>query len=377
MFADRSGLSTTQISALFAWWVLVALVAEVPTGVLADRWSRRLAIVAESALQAVTFGVWLLMPSISGYALGFLLWGVGYAFGSGAFQAYVYEQMRDGNRTEDFTRVLSRSRSMQLLAMFLAYLAAAVLAPHGFGGILGLSLMFSALAAVLALMLPAEHRRRPPSGEHGHLQVLRAAVSHVRRHRSVGAFVVAPGVLVGIVGSLEEYVPLFYRHIGFALSAIPLLLMVGLLLSTILGWYAHLLTRLAFATLALLVVMAGVVLLAGTAASRTGALLAMLTFMPLVQLVQTLYEARMHGALDDDTRATVGSLASMGGETVALVVLSMFTGVSAAAGDTWAYRGAALLVIGGGLLLLARRPVTAGPNPVGATPLPLPGHPVP
>lgn len=376
MFADRGGLSTAQISGLFAWWVLVALVAEVPTGVLADRRSRRFAIVAGSVLQGLAFCVWLVAPSIVGYAVGFLLWGVGYAFGSGAFQAYVYEQLRDGSGTEHFTRVLSRSRSMQLLAMVVAYLAAAVLAPRGYGAVLALSVAFSVLAAGLAIMLPPD-RPRTAIEASGHFDVLRTALGRVRAHRSVAAFVLAGGMLMGIVGSMEEYVPLFYRHVGFATSTIPLLLVAGLLISTLVGWYAHLLARLSFATLALGVVVAGVLLLAGTAASQTGALLAMLAFMRLVRLVHTLYEARMQHVLDDDTRATVGSLASMGGEIVALALIAVFTLVSALTADTWAYRTAALLVIGAGFLLLARRPAHACPAPAGAPPLPLPGHPVP
>ena len=40
LFLD-TGLSEAQISVLFALWSITAFVAEVPTGALADRWSRR------------------------------------------------------------------------------------------------------------------------------------------------------------------------------------------------------------------------------------------------------------------------------------------------------------------------------------------------
>ena len=52
MFADN-GLSDAEISALFLIWSLVGIVAEVPTGALADRFSRRGALAAGGVLQAV------------------------------------------------------------------------------------------------------------------------------------------------------------------------------------------------------------------------------------------------------------------------------------------------------------------------------------
>lgn len=41
LFLD-TGLSPAEVSLLFAVWSVTALVTEVPAGVLADRWSRRM-----------------------------------------------------------------------------------------------------------------------------------------------------------------------------------------------------------------------------------------------------------------------------------------------------------------------------------------------
>jgi MFS family permease len=49
LFLD-TGLSDAQISVLFAIWSVTALVTEVPAGALADRWSRRGAVVLASVL---------------------------------------------------------------------------------------------------------------------------------------------------------------------------------------------------------------------------------------------------------------------------------------------------------------------------------------
>jgi MFS family permease len=51
LFAD-TGMSGAQISALFAIWSAVGVIAEVPSGALADRFSRRACLVAAGVLQA-------------------------------------------------------------------------------------------------------------------------------------------------------------------------------------------------------------------------------------------------------------------------------------------------------------------------------------
>ena len=74
LFAD-TGLSDAEISVLFALWSAVGIVAEVPSGALADRFGRRTSLAAGALLQAVGFATWTLFPGLLGFAAG--LRGVG------------------------------------------------------------------------------------------------------------------------------------------------------------------------------------------------------------------------------------------------------------------------------------------------------------
>ena len=86
LFLD-TGLSEAQISVLFALWSITAFVAEVPTGALADRWSRRGALVLAGGLQAAAFVIWTAAPGLVAFAVGFVVWGVGGALMSGTSEA--------------------------------------------------------------------------------------------------------------------------------------------------------------------------------------------------------------------------------------------------------------------------------------------------
>jgi MFS family permease len=86
-----TGLSIAQISGLFAIWSAVALLTEVPSGALADRFSRRSCLVASDVLQAAGYVAWVLLPGFHGFALGFVLWGFGGSLASGAKEALLYD----------------------------------------------------------------------------------------------------------------------------------------------------------------------------------------------------------------------------------------------------------------------------------------------
>jgi len=65
LFSD-TGLSGADISALFAIWTTVGILAEVPSGATADRLSRRGALMAASVLQAAGYVLWIVLPGFPG-----------------------------------------------------------------------------------------------------------------------------------------------------------------------------------------------------------------------------------------------------------------------------------------------------------------------
>ncbi|MCW2578869.1 MAG: major facilitator superfamily 1, partial [Blastococcus sp.] len=83
LFLD-TGLSTTDISVLFAVWSVTGFLVEIPAGALADRWSRRGVVVLAGLLQAAGFLVWTAAPGFGAFAIGFVVWGISGALVSGA-----------------------------------------------------------------------------------------------------------------------------------------------------------------------------------------------------------------------------------------------------------------------------------------------------
>lgn len=97
MFQDF-GLSSVQIATLFIIWALSRLVLEVPSGALADVYSRKRLLIISQTLRIIGLFLWLLVPTFFGFMLGFICWGVAAALSSGTLEALVYDELAYVNK---------------------------------------------------------------------------------------------------------------------------------------------------------------------------------------------------------------------------------------------------------------------------------------
>ena len=160
LFAD-AGLSDGQTSSLFLIWSTVAVVAEVPSGALADRFSRRTALVASGVLQAAGYGLWITVPGYGAFAAGFVVWGLGGAFASGALEALLYDGLASVGGASHYPRLYGRVTAAGLLTQLPTAVAATLLFATGGYPLVGWASVACCLAAAaVATRLPEAPRER-------------------------------------------------------------------------------------------------------------------------------------------------------------------------------------------------------------------------
>jgi MFS family permease len=144
LFFQARGLDFTQIALLNTVYALTAIVCEVPTGALADRFGRRFAMVAGSLMMAVGSLVDWRGHDFWTFAVGEGLLALGMTLTSGADSAYLFDLLRAAGREHEY-----RQREGSATAAKLVGAAAALVA----GGLLGkhdLALTYLVTAAVCA-----------------------------------------------------------------------------------------------------------------------------------------------------------------------------------------------------------------------------------
>ncbi|MEU7630089.1 MFS transporter [Nocardia sp. NPDC049220] len=154
LFADH-GMSSGQISLLFAIWSVTSFLLEVPSGAWADTVSRRALLTLSGVLLTGGFTLWTVVPSFPGFATGFVLWGISGALASGTFEALLYDELATRGESAAYPRILGYTRAGAEMAVVVAIVVATPLYLWGGYPFVGWSsVAMAALHSALAVSLP-------------------------------------------------------------------------------------------------------------------------------------------------------------------------------------------------------------------------------
>jgi DHA3 family tetracycline resistance protein-like MFS transporter len=163
-FVTELGMSPFELVVVGTVMELTIFVFEVPTGIVADTYSRRLSIVIGYVVMGIGFVLVAGVEAVWIVLLGYAVWGLGYTFTSGALDAWLGDEVGD----ERVTRAYLRGAQIGRVGSIAGILAAVGLGvvdlrlPIVLGG-LGMIL----LAVFFALCMPEGGFRRLERGERG------------------------------------------------------------------------------------------------------------------------------------------------------------------------------------------------------------------
>ncbi|WP_439659779.1 MFS transporter [Lentzea sp. HUAS TT2] len=315
LFAD-SGLSDASISVLLAIWSLTSVVFEVPSGALADRFSRRSSLVASGVLQAFGYAAWVLFPSFWGFAAGFVLWGLGGTLQSGAFEALLYDGLAANGDEEQYGRLNARVDTIELIAQVPVAIVATALFSFGGYELAGwVSVAMCLASSVIALRFPEPERGDEDDDELGYLATLRTGLRAsvpIKRAVLAVAFVYA-------LDAFEEYFTLLAQDWDVPTVWVPMAT-IGVPLMGAAG--ASLAGRLPFRGWVLFA--SGVVLIVAAWLAVPFAIVLLGLFYGLYRFVLVHVETELQHRITSDARATVTSVAAIGSEFVAFAVYGLW-----------------------------------------------------
>ncbi len=156
------GLSPLQLVLVGTMLEVTAFLFEIPTGVVADVYSRRLSIIIGFVLMGAGFMVEGLFHTFAAVLLCQFLWGVVYTFTSGASQAWITDEIGEENVGRAFMRGSQVGRIGGIIGMVLAILLGSIhiSLPIVLGGFL-----LVVLAGFFALVMPENGFRPTPREE--------------------------------------------------------------------------------------------------------------------------------------------------------------------------------------------------------------------
>ncbi len=182
--ATAAGLNPLQFMVIGATLSISRLVFEIPTGVIADLYSRRLSVLIGLALIGLSMLIEGMFPSFVPILLAQVIWGLGYTFTSGANEAWLSDEIGEERANRTFLTAkrydLYGNLAGILAGMFLGSFtsAATLILTSGAGWIL--------LTILLVFMMPENGFKPVPPGERNTFQqmgnILHKSLRSVRRH---------------------------------------------------------------------------------------------------------------------------------------------------------------------------------------------------
>lgn len=120
------GLNPLQLVLLGTALEVAILLFEIPTGIVADLYSRRISVIIGFGIIGGAFLLIGLFPVFELALLGSALWGIGYTFTSGAYHAWLVDELGQARTGQAFLRGSQVSMAVSIAGIILSVALASV-----------------------------------------------------------------------------------------------------------------------------------------------------------------------------------------------------------------------------------------------------------
>ncbi len=220
------GLDPLQMVLVGTVLELAILCFEVPTGVVADVYSRRLSVVIGCLVIGIGFLIEGSFQTFAVLLVAQVVWGGGYTFISGAGEAWLADELAVEGRAEELTRVLLRGGQWHQAGSLLGIVASTVLAARGElqSPLIFAGCGFLALGALLRWAMPEQGFQPLPRDERQTWQAmastLKAGVA-IARQRPALWRVLWVSLFFGMFSEAFDRLWVVHLNQGFDLPEVP------------------------------------------------------------------------------------------------------------------------------------------------------------
>jgi MFS family permease len=210
LFMTSIGFDAAGVGVTAAVYAAVVPLFEVPSGVLADRWSRRGVLVVASAAAVVSVTIGGLSQNVPTYLVAAVFLGVFFAMQSGTVESIAYDTvLEETGGSEGFERTIGRIRLAESAALVIGALAGGLIAEFAslrLTYFLTVPLLLGACLALLAFREPTLHRAEQAGSVRAQIRDTYRVILQPGRLRQVIALTIAGSLLLQ---AMLEFGPLW------------------------------------------------------------------------------------------------------------------------------------------------------------------------
>lgn len=210
LFMTEIGFDAASIGVMAAIYAAVVPIIEIPSGILADRWSRRGVLIVANVALLLSVLIGGLSNSVTTYFIAAMVLGVFFAMNSGTMDSVVYDTvLEETGDSGDFERRIGRIRLLDSIALVTSALAGGWLATITSTRLTYfVTAPFVALSvvALLAFKEPRLHNAEEPASLRSHIATTFRTILRRGRLRPIAGLMVVMSLLLQV---LLEFGPLW------------------------------------------------------------------------------------------------------------------------------------------------------------------------
>ncbi|MBW8331439.1 MAG: MFS transporter [Prolixibacteraceae bacterium] len=153
LFYQDNGLSMSQIFLLKSIYSIAMVVAELPSGYLADVWGCRRTLLFGAVMGTIGIVIYSISSDFASFAVAEVILGVGFSFVSGADSALMYDSLKAENRESEYIKFEGQITSAGNFAEALAGVTGGLLATISFRTPYYFQIFIAAIAIPAAFFL--------------------------------------------------------------------------------------------------------------------------------------------------------------------------------------------------------------------------------
>jgi MFS family permease len=221
LYFSENGLSLSTLSIIFATLAVTVFVFEIPAGLLADRTSLKEVLVVSRILKLVAFITFYIASSVTGFALGAILWGLSSALDSGTFQGYLHQLLQTTKQTGDFANWYSHTMTASILGMLVSAGIATQVSWLGFESLQYIGIGALCVSILVTTALPKTARIIPFEVTSTNTkEYFISTAKSILISRSL-LIILLIGVATGAIkGTFDDYTPLLLTSVGWSLTTV-------------------------------------------------------------------------------------------------------------------------------------------------------------
>lgn len=347
VFFTQRGTNPFELSILLALWAFYVLMFEVPSGALADRWSRKWLLVISSFFHSIAYLVWIFSHNFWLFLLGYLFRGTGGFLESGTVDAFLYDHLKTKRQEGDFEKHTGRIWVITTVAFLSASLTAGFLADqYSFTSVLVLSILSNIVAGLIAVLTPDTPKYRSTE-ETSYWEFLGQAWKKALKQPLLLRALIYAATVVAIFGTIDEYDQLYVNSVGLPLSLFGVWWLMRMTSEGFGGLVAHRFKKYNVQRVltGIAIINAGILLVSSFTTSFL--ILPLLAIMfGLFSVAQILNTGVVHRLIESHERATIASISALLVEGMAIVGGLIYGYVANTTNPRFGFIIFAILIIG-------------------------------